>query len=83
MRTEYHTCRLCNTFENAFMLKYGVRHYAHVRCLHKAYTPDAFKSLLMKTPLWQVKAIPYREAAELGILNLLHSILGHDLGAED
>jgi len=48
----YHKCRFCNLWESADFVKYGPRHYAHLRCLHHAYTPDAFESLLNKIPVW-------------------------------
>lgn len=59
-------------------LKYGPRHYAHVRCLAKAFTPDALTAKLKKVPLWQIKQVPYFLVEELGLLDVWKSVLGHD-----
>lgn len=75
----FQTCRYCKKQGYANYLKYGPRHYAHLRCLHAALTADAFESVLTnKVPRHVVKNIPYFEARELGILNLLHKITGQD-----
>jgi len=71
----YHKCRFCNLWESADFVKYGPRHYAHLRCLHHAYTPDAFEALLNKIPVWQLKNISFREVEELGLRELLMRII--------
>lgn len=78
---DFHTCRYCKEQDNERFIKYGVRHYAHLRCLHAALTPDALKSLLQELPHWQLKNLPYFELKELGILELVREICGSKGGA--
>ena len=63
----FHACRLCNQKEVANFVKYGPRHYAHLRCLHKAYTADAFEQLLRRIPLNQLAGMTNAEVESLGI----------------
>jgi hypothetical protein len=76
MHPDLHGCRLCGLKGESGLLKYGVRHYAHLRCLRKAYTDDALKSILKKIPVWRLRQIPYFEAKELGLLPMLHVLGG-------
>lgn len=81
--TEIRTCTLCRKHEDAAkLLKYGVRHYAHLRCLRDANTADALKGILSREiPVWRLKQIPYFEAKELGLLPMLRLLVGHDIEA--
>lgn len=75
------TCRFCkqHLLEKDGGLRYGPRHYAHLRCLKASRSAAKFEELLRQQPLWRVKAIPYFVAMELGILPLLRAILNHDV----
>lgn len=80
---EYRTCTLCKQqVSTSDLLKYSVRHYAHLRCLRKAHKDEALKQILFsQIPVWRLKQIPYFEAKELGLLPMLRALLGHELEA--
>jgi hypothetical protein len=70
----FHACRLCNQKEVANFVKYGPRHYAHLRCLHAALTPDAFEQILRRMPLQQLAGLTNDEVESLGIKDLAFRI---------
>lgn len=72
----FHTCRFCRQWgKTSYIVKYGVRHYAHFECLVKAFTPDAFRSLMIKLPLFQLQQLPVVEAMKLGVAEVIASVL--------
>lgn len=70
------TCRYCREYgKHSHMLKYGVRHYAHLECLVRALTPDALKHLFTQVGTFPLGQIPFIEAEKLGIRELIQSEL--------
>ncbi|MBA0083938.1 MAG: hypothetical protein HRJ53_02985, partial [Acidobacteria bacterium Pan2503] len=68
------TCRFCEQIVDACPLRYGKRSYAHLRCLHKAYTREAFENVLWRIPVWQLENIRAIDAQALDITRLLERI---------
>lgn len=56
------TCRFCKTSGEP-LIKYGVRHYAHARCMLTVWGADTWDRL----HLWQLENFPFRIAQRAGL----------------
>lgn len=67
------TCRFCHEWseKKSQMLKYGVRHYAHLGCLAKKGRAELE---IRRMPKWQLGTLRYFELKDLGLLDLVKSL---------
>jgi hypothetical protein len=66
-------CRFCNEWsdDRSQILKYGVRHYAHLACLHSRGRAE---DVLRQMPAWQLGTLRYFELRDLGLLELVRGL---------
>jgi hypothetical protein len=64
------TCRLCGKWgdRDSQMLKYGVRHYAHLACLH---AKGRAEGVILALPRWRLDQLRYFELKSLGLLEFV------------
>ena len=69
---QWNTCRFCGTQREwrhgleSKLVKYGVRHWAHLSCLKDRGRLQAW---IDQTPAWMLNQLPYFEMQDLGILD--------------
>lgn len=60
----WNKCRLCASHDQNFLVKYGVRHYAHLQCALAKWGVSFFDRL---TP-WQISRLPWWPLKQAGLL---------------
>lgn len=67
------TCRFCHGWDKQHaIVRYGTRHYAHLRCLHAR---GRLREVLLKLTSWQLAQLPALELMDLGELEYVRGIL--------
>jgi hypothetical protein len=77
---DLHTCRLCGEWETDLqtgpMVKYSIRHYAHLRCGIERWGREWLDS----QPAWVLKTFPFFLCRDLGILDYLRARVAQEEG---
>lgn len=66
-------CRFCHRWETerSSIIKYGVRHSAHLHCLIERNRLD----VLSKLSSWQLERLPFFQLKDLGLLDHVQGII--------